>query len=65
MLFMSYNNGVVITFSGELVFEYEDTFSNDDGGVWYELHHAHNKTTTSDINLVSCCWIMCHLRGEP
>ncbi len=55
MLFMSYNNGVVITFSGELVFEYEDTFSNDDGGVWYELHHAHNKTTTSDINLVSCC----------
>jgi hypothetical protein len=38
---MSYNNGVVITLSGELVFEYEDTLSNDDGGVCgmnYTMH---------------------------
>jgi hypothetical protein len=38
---MSSNNGVVITFGGELVFEYEDTLSNDDGGVGVMNYTTH------------------------
>jgi hypothetical protein len=58
---MSHNNGVVNTLSGELVYEYEDSFLDDnEGGVG--PHPTPSKTIGDNdfcflfLNLVSPLW---------